>query len=107
MTREDISHEITLQWEMTGDSWDHWVRGLGQRTPDEVVMDGLREIRENVQNGGTIAKRAKSLGLGRVHPTSQTSDRGPKRTVAVTVASRQWQLAMSLVDGGEQSLRSE
>ena len=22
MTREDISHEITLQWEMTGDSWE-------------------------------------------------------------------------------------
>ena len=92
---------------MTGDTWDHWVRGLGRRTPDEVVGDGLRAIREGSGKRGDIARRAKNVGRPTGSSATEIDEEGPKHTVAVTVPSREWQSAMRDVDGGEQSLRSE
>ena len=107
MPQADIPHELTLQWEMTGDTWDHWVRGLGHRTPDQVVSDGLRAIQEDAGKRRDIARRAKNIGRPTGPTTTQTSEESPKHTLAVTVPSREWQSAMRDVDGGEQSLRSE
>ena len=61
MNGKEISHGITLQWKMSGESWDHWMRGLGHRTVEDVIANGLRDIEEKRRKRETIAGWAKSL----------------------------------------------
>lgn len=107
MTREEISHGITLRWKMSGAGWDHWVRGLGQRTVEDVITNGLRDILRNDRKRETIAKWAMSLAANRGRRRTTIAEEAAQHEIGVTVASQQWQTAMSKVDDGEQDLRSE
>ena len=59
MTREDRKHGTTFRWTMTEECWSHWLRGLGERTVDEVIADGLREIMEGTNRGTRIQEQAR------------------------------------------------
>ena len=106
MNREDPSHEITLNWKMRGGGWDHWIRGLGRRTVEDVISDGLRDIQEKTGRREVIAKRAGAIGTNRGREKARTGEEPPRHEISVTVTSQQWQTAMSEVDAGEQYLRS-
>ena len=107
MNEEEISHGITLKWKMSGESWDHWMRGLGQRTVGDVITNGLRDIEENGCKRETIARWAKSLAANRRMTRTTLAEEAPRHEISVTVASQRWQTALSNVDDGEQDLRSE
>ena len=106
MNREDLSHEITLKWKMRREGWDHWVRGLGRRTVEDVITDGLRDIQEKTGRREVIAQRAKEIGTNRGREQARIAEEPPRHEISVTVASQRWQVAMSEVDAGEQYLRS-
>lgn len=105
---EEISHGITLQWKMSEASWDHWVRGLGQRTFDDVITNGLRDIKENGGKGKYIARWARNLAANNIpcrKETMHTEEMLPHE-ISVTVTSRLWHTAMNKVGSPDQEVRS-
>ena len=107
MNTNEISRGITLQWKISGACWNHWMRGLGRRTVDDVIADGLRNIEKSDRKRADIEKWAKSLGANRGRERATLEEDAPQHEISVTVPSQQWQSAMSKVDDGEQDLRSE
>ena len=83
------------------------MRGLGRRTVDDVIADGLRDIEKSDRKREAIGKWAKSLGANRGRGRTTLEEDAPQHEISVTVASQEWQTAMSRVDDGEQDLRSE
>ena len=83
------------------------MRGLGPRTVDDVIANGLRDIDENGRKRETIARWAKSLAANRGRTRTTLAEEAPRHEMGVTVASQRWQSALCNVDNSEQDVRSD
>ena len=108
MTREDRKHGTTFRWTMTEECWSHWLRGLGERTVDEVIADGLREIMEGTNRGTRIQEQARQFGANRRNGIARNPIAEPDlcHDVSVTVPSRLLNKGLAKADGGDQDLRT-
>lgn len=89
---------ITLTWSMDDESWSHWTQGRGRKTEQAVILEGLNEIRKNLDSREKIKGWCKSIE--EYHDPSRQDRRKGKQhrnQITIQLPAADWGEACQLV----------